>query len=108
MSNFGSLGPEDQLNLLEYSFSVRDPSGRELPLNTRGSGVTGAHHLKAIESGETSNGYAVLSDFYDMSHAGTYRVQMSAPGYPGAERVFSNVITIQVMPAAIVAVRVPL
>lgn len=101
-SNFQSLGSEGQLNLLECSFSVLGPSGRELPLNTHADGVTGAHTLKSLESGWTSHGYAVLSDFYDMSESGTYRVQMSqrASGYPEAGRVVSNVITIRVMPAA--------
>jgi hypothetical protein len=99
-SNFGSLGAQDQLNLLEYTFSVRDPSGRELPLNSQANGVTGAHHLKALESGWTSDAYAVLSDFYDMSQPGAYRVQMShaALAFTQAGRVFSNVITIHVTP----------
>jgi len=101
-SNFASLGPLDQLNLLEDSFSVLGPSGRELPLNSQADGVTGAHQLKPLGLGETSNSYAILSDFYDMSQPGAYYVQMShrAYGYPDAGRVFSNVITIHVTPAA--------
>jgi hypothetical protein len=101
-SNLGSLGPQDQLNLLECHFSVRDLSGHELPMNSQTDGITGSHHLKALESGWTSNGYAILSDFYDMSQPGTYRVQVSerSPGYPEAGPVFSNVITIQVRAAA--------
>jgi hypothetical protein len=101
-SNFDSTGPQGQLNLLEYSFSVLGPSGTELPLNTQAKGVTGAHTLKSLAQGWTSNAFAVLSDFYDMSQPGIYYVQMSqrAYGYPKAGRVSSNVIAINVTPAA--------
>jgi len=40
-SNFGSLGPEEQLDLLKFFFSVRDPSGHVIPLNSQADGVTG-------------------------------------------------------------------
>ncbi len=107
-SNFETICAEGQLNPLEryfstfgYSFSVRDPSGDELQLNTQVNVVTKAPALGSHEPGSTSNSYAILSDFYDMSRPGAYRVQMShhASGYPEAGPVFSNVITINVTPS---------
>jgi hypothetical protein len=106
-SDFGGLGLMGQLDPLEpfisqlgYSFSVRDPSGHELPLNTHANIVPGSHSVKSTETGPC-NSYAVLSDYYDFSQPGAYRVQLSRYDKPlGDVRVFSNVLTINVTPAA--------
>jgi hypothetical protein len=102
MSNFEIIGPVHQLNLLKYAFSVRDASGREVPLNDNAEGVKGANTITTVQPGETVSSYTVLSEFYDLSQPGTYHVQVSQPpyGYPEAGRVFSNVLTIHVAPAA--------
>jgi hypothetical protein len=82
-SDFGGLGLLGQLDPLEpfiaqlgYSFSVRDPSGHELPLNTHANVLPGRHSVKSTETGPCSS-YAVLSDYYDFSQPGAYRVQLS-------------------------------
>ena len=97
----GQLNPLAHIfDTLGYSLSVRDPSGHELPLNIHANIVPRAGSVKSIETGPC-NSYAVLSDFYDMSQPGTYRVQVSRYDWTlGGGRVFSNVLTINVTPAA--------
>lgn len=106
-SDFGGMGLMGNLNPVDpfiaqlgYSFSVRDPSGVELPLNTHASPAPGIRSFKSTETGPCIS-YALLSDYYDFSQPGVYRVQLSRYDKPlGDVRVFSNVLTINVTPAA--------
>jgi hypothetical protein len=101
MGLLGNLNPLDPfIARLGYSISVRDPSGHELPLNSHASLAPGIRSFKSTETGPC-NSYAVLSDYYDFSRPGAYRVQLSRYDRTvGDICVFSNAVTISVKPVA--------
>ena len=127
MANFEFVVPIGQMNLLQYPFSVRDQTGREmqmkpdggiasqpgegripykalreqpgaLPAVGQGTSIKGSNMITAIQPGDTVRSYAVISQFYDLSQPGTYRVQWNYPtsAQSTSNPVASNVLEIQV------------
>jgi hypothetical protein len=91
------------------SFEVRDPSGNLIELRksgevaTKSSGEVRIRGTKdmVLQPGESKIDYAQLSDWYDMTKPGTYKVQVSqhVSSDPASDVVKSNTITITVLPA---------